>query len=196
MRTLTISSALAKFYEKNKFDSDGGEHAPYAKAQLTSWFFIYVPNPDARQRILHIHDIHHLVAGFETSMRGESEISAWEISSGCRSNWFAFYINTLGVMSLLPMNPKRIWKAFKLGKRTKNLYKSGYTKEQLLEMTVEEIQDELGFGCKPQKRRKSGFMTILSFVGFMPVGLLFLLIGVVTSPLVLLYTLYWLIKEA
>jgi len=36
-----------------------------------------------QQRLL-LHDVHHLVTGYDTSFRGELELAAWELASpGC-----------------------------------------------------------------------------------------------------------------
>ncbi|MBN4077630.1 hypothetical protein JYT25_00610 [bacterium AH-315-C20] len=196
MQSHTIQTTLSDYYKDNDFRSDGGEKLPYAKAKLTSWLNIYIPNPEVRRKILQVHDVHHLLTGFKTSMTGESEISAWEISSGCRSNWFAFFINSLGVISVILFNPWNIWKAYKLGKRTKNLYKAGYGKEELLAMTVEELQEELGFGKTKFRQRMLGILIFISFSLFLIVALIMAALAFAIFPLIIIYSIYWAIKLA
>ena len=92
METLTINQALIKFYDINHFSEDGGINEPTAKVELFKGISIYIPNPEARRKVLLKHDVHHMLGGFLTTMKGEAAISAWEISTGCRKYWFAFLL--------------------------------------------------------------------------------------------------------
>jgi hypothetical protein len=42
------------------------------------------PNTQARIRAVRYHDLHHVVTDYETNWKGESEIGAWEVATGCR----------------------------------------------------------------------------------------------------------------
>ena len=42
-----------------------------------------IPNTEGRRRAVRIHDLHHVVTGYQTDLRGEAEIGAWELASGC-----------------------------------------------------------------------------------------------------------------
>ena len=39
------------------------------------------PNPVWRKKVLHIHDIHHLITKQSTSWKGEAYITGWEIAT-------------------------------------------------------------------------------------------------------------------
>jgi ubiquinone biosynthesis protein Coq4 len=41
-----------------------------------------LPNFKWRRRALPIHDLHHVIAGYEFSSYGEFEMSAWEFAAG------------------------------------------------------------------------------------------------------------------
>ena len=81
MDDLTPREILSKFYADNHLAQDGGQSSSFVKIELTSKFYFYFPNFNARRRAVVKHDIHHLLTAYETSVWGESEISAWEIAS-------------------------------------------------------------------------------------------------------------------
>src|SRR5665213_2057181 len=97
---LSIQEALAAFFEKNQLGPDGGANDDWAKIKLGK-FYIPFPNSPARKKAVVFHDVHHIVTGYKTDWKGEAEIGAWEVSSGCgsyRAAWlFDFGIFALGV---------------------------------------------------------------------------------------------------
>src|SRR5262245_65440530 len=82
-----------------------------------------LPNIETRRRFLKYHDLHHLVTGYSVGRIGEGEVSAWELGTGS-----AFVSLTLGVMNLIALStglvlePKRMWRAFRRGCTSRNLY--------------------------------------------------------------------------
>jgi hypothetical protein len=82
-----------------------------------------LPNIETRRRYLKYHDLHHLVNGYSVGRIGEGEVSAWELGTGS-----AFVSPTLGVMNLIALStglvlePKRMWRAFRRGCASRNLY--------------------------------------------------------------------------
>src|SRR5690606_11263295 len=51
-----------------------------------------LPNPPSRQRVIALHDLHHLLTGYGTDLTGEGEIGAWELRAGCNTP-FLWLIN-------------------------------------------------------------------------------------------------------
>ncbi len=89
--TLTIQAALAQLFERFGFAAD---------AYTAKWFAIYVgkfqvwlPNIPARVKVARFHDIHHVLTGYPANWRGESEIGAWELATGCRTSAVAWFLN-------------------------------------------------------------------------------------------------------
>ena len=188
MDHLTVKEALPVFYADYKWELDGGVNDSAVKIELLKGVFIFIPNFEARKKVVLKHDIHHLVTGYTAMMKGESEISAWELSTGCRHNWVAFTINTYGMMSGLPFNLRGIWKAWLRGKRSKNLYYEKYNDEELKNQTVKDLRKELGL-LEETKPKGSSFEAFLSFVGFLAFGIVFCTLSVVLIPLVFIYSL-------
>ena len=127
----TIKEALTIFFEKYQLGPDGGMSDRWVKLRFGK-FYIPFPNTDSRRKALMFHDIHHIATGYQSNWKGEAEIGAWEVSTGCGS-YTAAWVLDLGVLALgLLVFPKATYKAFVKGQRTRSFYKNSYTREQLL----------------------------------------------------------------
>ena len=187
MDHLPVKEALPIFYADYKLQSDGGVDDSTVKIELFKGVSLFIPNFETRKKVILKHDIHHLVTGYTAVMKGETEISAWELSTGCRHNWVAFTLNTYAMTSGIPFNPIGIWKAWLRGQRTQNLYQKKYRDEDLLDQTVAELKTELGLQ-KNNKQKVNYFAAFLSFTGFLVFGSLFSIISLVLILPVLIYS--------
>lgn len=105
---------------------------------------IHLPNIPARVRIARFHDIHHILTGYPANWKGEAEIGAWELATGCRKSFIAWFLNSGAVMVGLFMYPKAVVKAFIRGRKTKtNLYYD-FNYDSLLTMSVKELRELIG----------------------------------------------------
>ena len=94
-------------------------------------------------RAVKLHDLHHVLTGYPTSWTGEGEIGAWELASGCRNHWAAWYLNFSAALIGLLIAPRRVLSAFRRGRRERNLY-GGELSDALLEETVGAARARLG----------------------------------------------------
>ncbi len=139
---LPVKTALAQLFERFGFLAD---------AYTAKWFVlrvgkfpIYVPNIPARVKVARFHDIHHVLTGYPANWRGEAEIGAWEIATGCRTSFIAWFLNGGAVVVGLFLWPRAVARAFRRGRRTRtNLYHD-FEYEPLLEMTVREVREGIG----------------------------------------------------
>jgi hypothetical protein len=138
----TLREARARWFAENGFDADGG----YTKR----WFRIesrpipvYLPNLKARVDAVRLHDIHHIVTGYGTDWRGEAEIGAWEIASGCGRYWAAWVLNFGALAFGLIAAPRRTYRAFVRGRHSTNLY-AGEFRESLLDERVDALRRRFG----------------------------------------------------
>jgi len=121
---LTLHDELAAFYERNGFGPVLGAR-PRTVPVFTGCLLVPLPNIEVRHRYLKYHDLHHLVTGYTVGRIGEGEVSAWELGSGS-----AFVSPTLGVMNLIALStglvlqPRRMWRAFVRGTKSRNLYRA------------------------------------------------------------------------
>ena len=105
---------------------------------------IRIPNIPARVKIARFHDIHHIITGYPANWLGEAEIGAWEIATGCRTSFIAWFLNSGAAVVGLFLNPKAVIRAFLRGRNTPtNLYHD-FEYEVLLNMTVKEVRDLVG----------------------------------------------------
>lgn len=185
----TPQEVLHQFYIDNNLGDDGGQKSQSVKIELTKWFHFYFPNFDARRKAVIKHDIHHLLTGYSTTLIGESEISAWEIASGCKKYWFAFLIDTSGFMLGLPLNFFRVLKAFSRGRRTKNLYTDLISTEAALNMKIGDLQTYLDLD-KFNDNVKPSLADFTLFVLFALFGLVYSVLLFPLLPFIIFYSIY------
>lgn len=142
---MKIKDALQIYFATYHF-SDGGYNDKYFKIKIGP-IFIPVPNSKSRLKAVKFHDIHHLLTEYTALWKGEVEIGAWEIASGCGRFFIAWFLN-FGSFSIgLFLYPKALFNAFMKGRRVKtNLYYNYSYDEQLLNRTVGELRRELEIG--------------------------------------------------
>ena len=122
MNSSELDHELARFYEQSGFGSEPGKRSLTVQV-YTGCLLVPLPNIETRHIYLKYHDLHHLVTGYSVGRIGEGEVSAWELGTG------SFFVNpVLGFMNFialstgLALEPARMWAAFKLGCRSRNLY--------------------------------------------------------------------------
>ena len=98
MENLTPSQLLPDFYRQYNLPPDGGQNDSFVKVEITEKINVYIPNFDARRKAVLKHDVHHLVTGYPSILKGEAEISAWEIASGCTNYWAALLLDSQGLL--------------------------------------------------------------------------------------------------
>jgi hypothetical protein len=140
----TVRDARADYFRRAGFPPDGGDAQRWVVLRIGSLPIFAFPNSAARRRSVKLHDIHHVLTGYDTSWTGESEIAAWEIGSGCRRHWVAWVLNLAGMAMGFVIAPKRMWRAFVRGRSSGNLYGSATLDESLLDRTVGELRAEIG----------------------------------------------------
>ncbi len=169
---------------------DGGQSSPVVKMDIMKGVHFYIPNFDARRKAVLWHDIHHLVTGYSAShFLGESEISAWEIASGCRNYWAAFLINTSGVALGCLINPKKIIQAYARGRRTKNFYHNLYSEDKVLNTSIRELRALLQLDQYPKETRAT-FTDIISLIGFLLFAVVYSIVSIFSLPFLLVYNIW------
>lgn len=137
----TLMDARSEYFARSGFAPDGGYSDDWVHIDMGR-FTVKFPNTDARRRAVKYHDLHHVVTAYGTDLEGEAEISAWEIASGCRDMIAAWILNLLAFGHVLPRSPRRLFRAFVRGRRSRNLYGYEYS-DALLARGVREMRAEL-----------------------------------------------------
>ena len=194
MDQTTIKNLIPDYYKKSGFDADGGKSAASVKIVLVKGINIYLPNTKTRKKVILTHDVHHLLTGYSTDLKGETEISTWELSTNCTNNYAAFILNTYAMALGLLINLPGVWKAWLRGRYTCNLYRKKYSREELVNKNLEELKKELKLFHEP-KKYKGSFGIFSGFLGFSLFSLIFSGISMASVPFVVLYSIIISIKK-
>ena len=186
MDDLTVQDALQVLYKKYDLQTDGGVNNPSVEIRIMRGVTFYLPNFQARRKVVLRHDVHHLVTGYSAVMKGEIEISAWEISTGCTQNWFALVINSLGMMSGIPFNLPGVWRAWFRGRSSTNLYAKQYTDKELLSKKVGDLKTDLRLNDVQPRVTITG---LIALIGFLVFGLILSVASFILIPFILIYSL-------
>jgi len=139
--SLRLQEARDLFLARNGFRVEDYA-APTVKIGILGLPFTF-PNTKGRKRIVHLHDLHHVLTGYRTNWTGETEISAWELRAGCYS-FTAYALNGLGVILGVFIAPVRAARAFCAAAGQRTLYRDNIAYDSLLQMTVGEARKRLG----------------------------------------------------
>lgn len=139
---MPVKTALAELFARSGFPDD---------AYTSKWFSIKigrfsvpVPNIPSRVKVARFHDLHHILTGYPANWRGEAEIGAWELATGCRTSLVAWVLNGGAMLVGLFAWPRAVWRAFRRGRRSRtNLYHD-FEYEPLLGLTVGALREKIG----------------------------------------------------
>jgi hypothetical protein len=138
----TLLEARTRYFERNGFGLDGGYSAKWVHVTVGVIPFAF-PNLPSRVRAVRYHDLHHVLTGYATDMKGEAEIAAWELATNCRGFGAAWLLN-FGTLSYgTVFCPRRVHAAFVRGRHSANLYDRDFD-DTLLGRTVAQQRAELG----------------------------------------------------
>ncbi len=137
-----MAQARTRFFLAHGLATDGGYDDPYVEIEVAG-LRLRIPNTRGRRRAVPYHDMHHVLTGYDTDMAGESEISAWELATGCRDLVAAWILNSGAYAYGLLVCPRRVYRAFVRGRHSRNLYARPFD-AALLEAPVDALRRDLG----------------------------------------------------
>ena len=144
---LKIKDALQIYFSKYHF-VNGGYDLKWFKIKVGP---IYIPFPNTKARVdaVKIHDIHHLLTEYPATLKGEAQIGAWEIASGCDKYYAAWILNFGSLLYGIFFFPKAVFNAFTSGRKCKtNLYHNVIYDEHLLNQTIGTLRDYVGINVR------------------------------------------------
>lgn len=190
----TPRDLLPSFYKQYQLDDDGGQSSSYVRVELTKKISLYFPNFPARRKAIFKHDVHHMVTGYTSTFKGETEIGAWEIGSGCRHYWAAFALDIAAITPGIVFNPAGVYRAFVRGRRTKNLYDDSFSDVQVMDMPIAEIKQSLLLNDHMGKE-KGNLVDFLLFILLLLGGIIYAALSLLLTPFVLIYTAYIMLRR-
>ncbi len=158
--SLTLAQARALYFERNGIPADGGYSKRWVKVTRNR-LPLYLLNTAPRRRAVPYHDLHHVLTEYDTSNTGEAEISAWEVAAGTRPHWIALFLDLAGIAVGLLVAPRRTFRAFVRGRRSRTLYAEPLSAE-LLSSPVRAVRDRLGIPPDPPR---ANAWDVLVFIG-------------------------------
>jgi hypothetical protein len=138
-----VRDARDAYFSRSGFAPDGGYGDRWVKLKAGGRTVFAFPNTAARVRSVRLHDIHHVLTEYDTTWAGEAEIGAWELASGCGRHYPAWVLNFAAVAIGAFLWPRRVWAAFRRGRRSGNLYGIDFS-EELLDQTVGDLRQAIG----------------------------------------------------
>ena len=138
----TLQQSLQVFYEDNNFGEDGGIKEDWIWIKFG---FVSFPMPNFEQRKKNVwrHDANHILLGYDTSWRGESAVSAWEIGSGGWGNFWIAWGLTLWALGVgVIFFPKSTYKAFVRGRCSLSPYILGIEKEKIFATNISQLRED------------------------------------------------------
>jgi hypothetical protein len=161
----TIEQAIQDFYDKHDFGEDGGVNEKYAWIKF-GFFSIPIPNAEGRKQNVYLHDISHIVTGHDTTWKGESAVSAWEIGSGGWKNLYLPWLLTLWAMGLgVLFYPSSVLKSFRQGLTMNNALTCGLSKTEIYKFTVSDLRNFLS--NQPKSTKNPFLWMAFSFLVFL-----------------------------
>lgn len=139
---LTVSKALEKFYGRELVGDDAfTKSVNYIEIGR---FKIPFPNFVQRRELIYLHDINHLLTGYDTSQLGEGEVAAYELASGFPAHcWIGYLYSPFALLGGLFLNPQRVFKAMRRGWGSKNACHANFPKEELFKMRLGDLKTAL-----------------------------------------------------
>lgn len=162
--TPTVGQLIQHFYDRHDFGEDGGVNKKYAWIKF-GFFSIPLPNVEGRSKNIYLHDVSHIVTGNDTTWKGESAVSAWEIASGGWGKLYIPWLLTLWAMGLgVLFYPTNVFKSFKQGLTMRNALTCGLTKTEIFNYPLPELQKFLS--DRPSNDRNPILWMTISFMIF------------------------------
>jgi len=137
---MQVRAARAEYFAANGF-SEAGYTDRLVKLQLGP-VPLYIVNSAARVRSVRLHDIHHVLTGYDTDVQGEGEIACFELAAGCADHWAAWYLNLNALAIALPQGTGPLLRAFARGRRSRCLYDREWD-DAILDETVGALRSRL-----------------------------------------------------
>lgn len=160
----TVGQAVQNFHEIHHYGYEGGINEKYAWIKF-GVLTVPIPNVKGRRNHVYLHDINHIITGYDTTWKGESAVSAWEIASGGWKNIYVIWIMVLWAMGLgVLLYPRSVLKAFKQGQTMKNALTCGLGKNEIYQLSVADLRNKLS--NKPRNNKNPFVWMAISLLVF------------------------------
>ena len=158
---LTLREARTLYFTLNNFGDDGGYGDKWVKIKFGP-IPIFFPNIPSRASAARYHDLHHILTEYATTLEGEAEVAAWEVATGELPNLAGWFLDLGGFAYGLLLYPRKLYRAFLRGRRSKSLYPLPFT-EELLSRKVGEVREALNLNQDTGAARPADRLAFLKY---------------------------------
>jgi ubiquinone biosynthesis protein Coq4 len=106
---------------------------------------LWIPNFASRRRAVRLHDLHHVLTGYETTWLGEAEVSAWEASSGGAPYWTIWMLMIFAMAIGVCIDRAAVCRAYRRGLVSRNLFFKDFD-DRMLDVSLGEMRRTLKIG--------------------------------------------------
>lgn len=134
----TLQHLLLEFYDREGIPN-GGIDSKYFSIRFLG-VKISLPNVAYRKRVIHIHDLQHVLNQCDTSWKGEGYIAGWELATGI------WRYPVLGMVSLWTFGycvwqyPRSVYDGYKKGLTMTGIVDLKMTRQDLLAWDLQTLQ--------------------------------------------------------
>ena len=163
---LSVSEALRRHYAGSNWLADGGCADHRWTLLRAGPVEVRLKNFRWRKQALLRHDIHHLLTRYPCTATGEFQIAAWEFAGGrfphVLSTVFCLPLVGLGAVAI----PKRSFRSYVLGRRSKTVY-AIHSTQDLLASSVAELRDQ----CLPSSQPDATVGDLAAYLALVAISL-------------------------
>ncbi|GAB3030827.1 hypothetical protein [Spirosoma pulveris] len=140
---MNVEQALNDFYRQHGYGEEGGINKKWDLIKFGP-IALPLPNLESRRRNIYLHDINHLVTGYDTTWKGESSVTSWEIASGgWGSIYFAWWLTLWGMAIGVMFYPAHSYTAFQAGLKMRSAFTSGLSKQTMYSLQLNQLTSQL-----------------------------------------------------
>lgn len=136
---MTVKDLLAEFYTQNGIPEQGGIYNNTFQVNAFG-LDLRLPNPKYRKKIVHLHDIQHIINDCDTSWKGEGYIAGWELATGLWKHFPVCLFSFWTVGYCLWIYPKAVFQGFKKGLNNIGVFDLKLNKNELLNLNFLELK--------------------------------------------------------
>jgi ubiquinone biosynthesis protein COQ4 len=143
----SLGRTLVDWFEREKISTDGLAQASLA-ARGQADLGISQDEQLYGSRLRNLHDVYHVLAGYDRDLRGESAVLAFTLGQNFNAGIAYLVWSALRAEGWNSHAGRLIREGYRRGRRAERLVEQNW--EQLFERPVDEVRDELGVGSPPE----------------------------------------------
>ena len=147
-RDLSAREERSRFFAAHGIPPDGGYASTWWSCQFGR-ITVRIYNFSWRRRAIGLHDLHHILTGYECTLPGEIQMATWEFAAGPFPHYgarlFCLPLIVLGALFL----PRKSLAAYVLGRGSTSLYSLSESLE-LLDLPMETLRSRILPTIRPE----------------------------------------------